>query len=107
MSNADFMEMAEEILQNIANAIEEADSAFELDVDTTGDSINIEFPDGSKYLINIHASSKEIWISSPLSGGSHFTYDDDDGTWKDSSENDMCELITEELEELGGISIRL
>ncbi len=107
MSNADFLEVAEETLKNIANAIEEADSSFELDVDATGDSLNIEFPDGSKYLINIHGSSSEIWVSSPLSGASHFGYDEDDGTWKDSSENDLFELVTEELEDLGGISIRL
>ena len=106
MSDTDFLEVAEEALQNIAKAIEEADSGFELDVDATGDSLNIEFPDGSKYLINIHASSSEIWVSSPLSGASHFAYDDDE-TWKDSNDNDLRELITEELEELGGISIRL
>ena len=107
MSDVDFLEVAEEMLKNIANAIEEADSAFELDVDATGDSLNIEFPDGSKYLINIHGSSEEIWVSSPLTGGSHFAYDEDDGTWKDSNETDLCELVTEELEDLGGISIRL
>ena len=107
MSNADFLELAEEILHNIAKSIEEADSAFELDVDATGDSLKIEFADGSKYLINIHASSEEIWISSPLSGGGHFAYDEDEGTWKDANETDLCELVTEELEELSGISIRL
>jgi len=107
MSNADFLELAEEVLQNIANAIEEADSAFELDVDATGDSLSIEFSDGSKYLINIHASSEEIWVSSPVSGASHFSYDEEDGTWKDSNETDLCEMVTEELEELSGISIRL
>jgi iron donor protein CyaY len=107
MSNTDFLELAEEVLQNIASAIEEADSAFELDVDATGDSINIEFSDGSKYLINIHASSQEIWVSSPVSGACHFAYDEDEGTWKDANETDLCELVTEELEELSGISIRL
>lgn len=106
MSDADFLEVAEEVLHNIAKAIEEADSGFELDVDATGDSLSIEFPDGSKYLINIHASSNEIWVSSPLTGGSHFSYDDDE-TWKDSDENDLRELVTEEIEELCGISIRL
>lgn len=106
-SNADFLEVAEETLQNIASAIEEADSSFELDVDATGDSLSIEFADGSKYLISTHASTNEIWVSSPLSGGSHFALDEDEGTWKDSSENDLLELVTEELEELSGISIRL
>ncbi len=107
MTNADFLENAEELLQNIANAIEEADSSFQLDVDAMGDSVNIEFPDGSKYLITTHASTEEIWVSSPISGGSHFSYDDGEGVWKDSSDNDLLELVTQELEELGGISIRL
>jgi frataxin len=107
MSNAEFLELAEEVLKNVANAIEEADSGFELDVDAMGDSLSIEFADGGKYLINIHASSEEIWVSSPVSGAGHFAYDEDDGTWKDSNETDLCELITEELEELSGISIRL
>ena len=107
MSNADFLEVAEETLKNIANAIEEADSLFDLEVDATGDSLSIEFADGSKYLINIHASTEEIWVSSPLTGGGHFAYDEDEGTWKDSSDNDLLELITEELEDLGGVSIRL
>ena len=107
MTDADFAEIVEELLQKIADAIEEADSSFELDVDATGDAISIEFPDGSKYLISIHSSTDEIWVSSPLSGGSHFAYDEDSESWKDSSDTDLIELITQELEELGGVSIRL
>ncbi len=104
-SNRDFLHIAEETMQRISSAIEEADSNFDLEVDINGDSISIEFQDGSKYLINIHGSTKEIWVSSPVSGGSHFSYYED--SWKDSADNDLYELITEELEELGGVSIRL
>lgn len=107
MSNADFIEKAEELLQHILTAIEEADSNFELDVDSTGDSISIEFQDGSTLLINTHTSTDEIWVSSPISGGSHFSYDENEEIWKDSSDTDLLELVTQELEELSGISIRL
>ncbi len=98
MDNSDFILLAEETLQTIYDAIEAADQEFTLEVDLLGGVLNIELPDGGEYVINKHAPTTQIWLSSPTSGASHFSYDEDDERWTDTSGNDLHEMLQSELE---------
>lgn len=98
MENSDFTILAEETLQAIYDAIEAADESFILEVDLMDNVLNIELPDGGEYVINKHDASGQIWLSSPMSGASHFSYDEDDERWTDSSGNDLYEILQNELE---------
>jgi frataxin len=46
-----------------------------LDVDLDGGILTIEFDSGDQYVVNKHAPNRQIWMSSPVSGASHFDFD--------------------------------
>jgi CyaY protein len=54
----------------------------ELDVDSSGEIINAELPDGSSLVINSHHAAGQIWLSAEMKAG-HFTRDAATGAWKD------------------------
>ncbi len=106
MDNTEFIEIAEDTLQKIFEAIEEADQEYLLEMDFMDGMLDIELPDGRKYIINRHNSSQQIWVSSPISGASHFSYEEDEEIWKDSADNDINEFLTQELKQVAGLNIK-
>jgi CyaY protein len=55
----------------------------ELEVDSTGDVLTVEFADGSTFVINSHRAARQIWVSAEMSA-SHFNLDEKAGRWFDS-----------------------
>ena len=49
----------------------------ELDWEETENSLSIQFPDQSVFLLNLYAPMEQIWISYPTLGGRHFIWHDD------------------------------
>jgi frataxin len=99
MDNTDFAQLSELAIQYIYDAIEAADSDYELDCDILDGILNIELPNGGQYIINKHNASKQIWLSSPVSGASHFLYKEDSKQWIDSKGNNLMETIAAELKQ--------
>lgn len=97
MENYEFLLLAEKTIENIANAIEEADSDYTLDTDFIDGVLTIILPDGGEYVINKHDASAQIWVSSPISGARHFSYDNDE--WQDNNNDNLFDVLREELEE--------
>ena len=67
--------------------LERLEKAFgglgELEVDSTGDVLTVEFEDESTFVINSHRAARQIWVSAELSA-SHFNLDEKLGRWFDS-----------------------
>jgi frataxin len=105
MNNTEFKELALSTLQDLSDAIEEADKEYKLEVDLLDGILNIELPDGGQYVINKHDASMQIWLSSPISGAAHFSYNE--GKWASSDGRDFLEVVTKELETKAGVSITL
>lgn len=76
MNQSLYTELASATLEHILNVLEEADEDFELDIDYDGDVLNIETSLGV-FIINKHSAAQEIWLASPVSGPSHFFYEND------------------------------
>ena len=72
-------------------------TTWEIDIDDTNLTITTE--EEAVFLITIHTISGQIWLSSPLSGGHHFTYDDRQNRWISTKQPQtlFC-LLAEELE---------
>jgi len=82
MEETEFAELAERTLVRIEASLEE--SGVDADVEMKpGGVIEIEYPDGSKMVINRHAAAREIWVAA-RSGGFHFRWDG--GAWRDTRE---------------------
>ena len=73
MNENEFEALAEAELARIEQALER--SGVDADVERKGDGVlEIEFPDGSKMIINRHGAAREIWVAA-RSGGFHFRRD--------------------------------
>ena len=55
----------------------------ELEVDSTGDVITVEFPDGARFVINSHRAARQVWVSAEMSA-SHYAWDQTLGRWFDT-----------------------
>lgn len=95
MELSEFITLAEKTLQQLSDTLEEADPEGALDIDFNNGILTIELPDGGQYVINRHNASGQIWLSSPKSGASHFSYQERE--WVDSKGNRLKALLQKEL----------
>ena len=91
MNESEFNQLAEETLIAIEEAVE--DSEADIDFDTAGDILTLEFSNSSQIIINKQTPLSQIWVAA-RSGGYHFNYDSDRNIWCLDS-NPEAELFSE------------
>jgi frataxin len=107
LDESTFETLARDILERFMDAIDEAMGDV-LDVDILGGVLTVELDSGGQYVINKHAPSRQIWVSSPVSGASHFDYDGDAGQWVSTRGGaSLSELLSGELTAATGIALIL
>src|SRR5437762_8300789 len=80
MDESQFAVAAERALERIESALEE--SGVDADVELKdGGVLDIEYPDGSRMVINRHGAAREIWVAA-RAGGFHFRWDG--SAWRDT-----------------------
>ena len=102
MDESAFHTLADQTLTRLQTAIETS-----LGDDATADLrdgiLTVELDDGRQYLINKHAPTRQIWLSSPLSGAAHFAHDAASGAWRSTRGGAvLTELLAAELRAVGG-----
>ena len=85
MTESEFNELADTVFQRIEQALDETD----IDYDSNGSVMEIEFDDGSKVIVNRHVPNREIWLAAK-SGGFHYSFQS--GQWL--SQRDSSELFS-------------
>lgn len=73
-----FERMAAQVLSRIAARLEEFDV---LDVELHEGVLTIETELGKTFVLNKHAPLRQLWLSSPVSGASHYNFDEATGAW--------------------------
>jgi CyaY protein len=96
MTEGEFNEVADAVFARIEQAID--DSGADIDYDSNGSVMEIEFADGSKVIVNRHVPNREIWLAAK-SGGFHYALQDE--RWY--SQRDGSELFAKlsDLVQLG------
>ncbi len=96
MTEKDFNEQADAVFQRIEQVLDNCGA--DIDYDSNGSVLKMEFADGGKLIVNRHVPNREIWLAAK-SGGFHYALQD--GRW--FSQRDGSELYTrlEELVEIG------
>lgn len=96
MTESEFKEAADTVFHRIEQALDA--SGTDIDYDSDGTILEMEFEDGSKVIVNRHAPNREIWLAAK-SGGFHYTLKD--GVW--FSQRDGSELFSKlaELAQIG------
>jgi CyaY protein len=73
MIPGDFETQADAMLERVVRAVEE--SGADCDCEAKGSGVlELEFPDGSRIVVNRHSAAREIWVAAK-SGGYHFRFD--------------------------------
>lgn len=96
MTENEFNKLADAVFERIEQAIDASDA--DIEYDSNGTVLEMEFEDGSKIIVNRHVPNREIWLAAK-SGGFHYGYEN--GQWL--SRRDGSELFSKlgELVQLG------
>lgn len=99
LNDTTYAALADATLNRLAEMAESLDDDGQLDVELLSGVLTIELTDGRQFVVNRHAPSKQIWLSSPLSGALYFAYDEAEKAWalKDGTRLDTllkAELLT-------------
>ena len=80
MDERAFEGLAAAALERIERALEQ--SGVDADVELKeGGVLELEFPDGSRIIVNRHGAAREIWVAA-RAGGYHFRWDG--SAWRDT-----------------------
>lgn len=73
MTESEFNGLADACLERLSRALDESgvDCDWEL---KDGGVLELEFPNGSRIIVNRHAAAQEIWVAAKA-GGYHFRHD--------------------------------
>ncbi len=106
VSESEFEIRADEILEHLMDTLESA-LGDQLDVDLEQGILSIELDSGGQYVINKHAPNRQIWLSSPVSGASHFEYRADSGWVGTRDTQSLKQILVRELSAATGRSVNL
>lgn len=81
MSDSAFESLADSLLAALEEQI--ADHA---DAELQGGILTVE--DHGTWIINKHAPTRQVWLSSPRSGARHYAFESASGQWKDTRGGD-------------------
>ncbi|MEI8672296.1 iron donor protein CyaY [Vibrio sp. SA48] len=101
MNDTEFHQQVDEQLEIIEQAID--DAGADIDYETSGNVMTLEFDDRSQIIINRQEPMHEIWLASK-SGGFHFKLQD--GQWICSKTDlELVAVVKQECEKHAGESI--
>jgi CyaY protein len=102
MTDNEYHQMVDAILLHLEESIDEIDSV-DLDYESAGGILTIEFPDRSKIIVNKQPPNLQIWVATKFDGH-HF--DLVDGSWIDNrTGKEFWALMSEMASKQAGCAI--
>lgn len=98
---ADFHASVERFLEALFEQLEDQDDDGVLDIDLQ-DGVLVVEASGHELAVTRHAPSQQVWLSSPLSGGLHFSPADHGRDWKLPDGRRLSVVLGEELSMITG-----
>jgi frataxin len=90
MTDSAFETLADDLLDALEEACED-------EAERQGGVLTVEGEEGT-WVINKHAPTRQVWLSSPKSGARHYAFDAGSGLWKDTRGGaDLVSLLAAEL----------
>ncbi|OJX80872.1 iron donor protein CyaY [Magnetospirillum sp. 64-120] len=99
-----FTSAADQLLNRMADTIDDL-LGDDVDAELQGGILTLSLESGGQYVINKHAPNRQIWMSSPVSGASHYDYAD--GQWQSTRDPaaKLPQVLAAELKAKFGIDI--
>lgn len=104
---SDFELAAKVFLERMFESLESQDEGGVLDIDFEEGALHITLADQKTFVISKHSPSRQVWLSSPISGGLHFSYADNGEDWKLKDGRRLSIVLAEELRYLTGAAFEL
>ena len=95
MSDSAFESLADSLLEALEEGLGNV-----ADAELQGGVLTVE-ADGGTWVVNKHAPTRQIWLSSPKSGARHYAFDEASGLWRDT--RGPGDLMTTLAGELGAV----
>ena len=102
MSETEFVSSWGEFSQNLVSHFDSkynTDELFE-DVEELDELVKIVTNKGQVFVINRQVPNREIWYSSPLSGPSHYRYDEATGRWINKADREFYEVFDSDMDKI-------
>ncbi len=100
LSETNFVTLAEAALNRLTGMVEAMDEEDLLEIEQSSGMLTIDLPSGKQFVINRQIPTQQIWLSSPLSGGLRFDYDEDEKIWVLKDGRRLDTLLKADLEML-------
>jgi frataxin len=92
MTDSAFESLADSLLDALEEGIGD-----DLDVERQGGVLTVEGEEGT-WIVNKHAPTRQVWLSSPKSGARHYAFERASGLWRDTrGEGDLLSTLSAEL----------
>ena len=82
MSDSAFETLADSLLATLEETLGD-----HVDAELQGGILTVE-GDAGTWIVNKHAPTRQIWLSSPVSGARHYAFDAETGQWRDTRGGD-------------------
>ena len=100
-----FLTQANETLEALMDMLDEA-VGDQADVDLQDGILTIELDAGGTFIINKHEPNRQIWLSSPVSGASHYDFDTTKNGWVNTRDGTLLnDVITADFAKTAGVSL--
>jgi frataxin len=92
MTDSTFESLADSLLEALEDGLD-----LHADVSLQGGVLTAEGDDGT-WVVNKHAPTQQVWLSSAKSGAHHYAFDAASGLWQDTRGGpDLLTLLSSEL----------
>jgi len=100
MTDAEFMQHAEDALADIEDAVDA--SGLDIELSRAGNVLTLEFADGARVVVNSQAPMKQLWVAA-RSGAHHYEWQDG---WRDTRDGtELFAALSRIVSALGGSAI--
>ena len=102
-----FHTLSERVLEGIENVAEEfadADPDERVEVEVSGDVLEISVRGGGTFVLNKQTPNRQVWLSSPVPGPQRYNFCLRSAMWRNSRDDDveLTALLADDLEQLLG-----
>lgn len=97
LEDSQFHCLTDAYLDSLVDEIEAKDPKGIVDADIADSALTITLESGDQFVVSKHAPSHQLWLSSPVSGGLHFSYNESDSLWQLDDGRKLGELLAKEL----------
>lgn len=107
ITDTEFHRLADEMFGEIENAVEKAidEQDADVDINASGNVLQLAFEDSSQIVINKQEPLHEIWLATK-SGGYHFNYND--GKWLDTRNGlEFMSFVIDAISKQSGILLEI